>query len=151
MSAPLLLIAIGIGILMNMISFEVFGLALGGMVVPGYMALNLSHPSYIVTTFLVAIFVFLVVRLFSYCVLIFGRRHLMVAIFLGFLLGSLVEYYSPSLAASYPIEVVGYIVPGLIAYWMERQGIVRTIVITLIGSIMTHLLVIFVTSGKVLI
>ena len=46
-------------------------------------------------------------------------------------------------------KVVGYIVPGLIAYWMERQGVVRTIAITLIASVMTRLFIIIITGGKI--
>ena len=37
-------LAITLGLVFSLLSYEVFGLAAGGIVVPGYIALQLSHP-----------------------------------------------------------------------------------------------------------
>ena len=40
----LLPLSIGIGLVVSLLFSEVFGLAAGGMVVHGYIALHLAHP-----------------------------------------------------------------------------------------------------------
>ena len=37
-------LAITLGLIFSLLSYEVFGLAAGGIVVPGYIALQLSQP-----------------------------------------------------------------------------------------------------------
>jgi hypothetical protein len=54
----------------------------------------------------------------------------------------------PWLTGDLPIEAIGYIIPGLIANWMERQGVYKTVTTLLIGGAMVRLLVIVVMGGR---
>ena len=42
------------------------------------------------------------------------------------------------------LEYIGYIIPGLIASWMDRQGILRTTSVILIVASMVHLFLILI-------
>ena len=37
------------------------------------------------------------------------------------------------------LEYIGFIIPGLIASWMDKQGIIRTISVVMIESSIVHL------------
>lgn len=50
----LLAVSIGIGLLVTLLLVEVFGLAAGGLVVPGYVALKLLQPWSVAMTLLAA-------------------------------------------------------------------------------------------------
>jgi uncharacterized membrane protein len=44
-------------------------------------------------------------------------------------------------------EAVGYIIPGLIAYWMERQGAVATLMAMLMAAVLVRLVLIVAVGG----
>jgi len=44
MTVELLTLSIGIGLAASLLFSELFGLAAGGMIVPGYLALSLTRP-----------------------------------------------------------------------------------------------------------
>jgi hypothetical protein len=48
------------------------------------------------------------------------------------------------------LEYIGFIIPGLIASWMDKQGILRTASVIIIESSMVHfiLMLIFIYSLK---
>ena len=56
-----------------------------------------------------------------------------------------------SLVASNNIELnyIGFIIPGLIASWMDRQGILRTISVILITSSIVAMILIVISGGKI--
>lgn len=150
MTDILSVLSVGIGIIVNIIFFEVFGLAAGGMVVPGYIALNIHHPVNVISTIFVSLCVFWILRFISNFMLVYGRRHLILSILLGFILGQIINIIFTTKIFLLPAdtEIIGYIVPGLIAYWMERQGVIRTITAMLIGSIIARFFLIIVMGGK---
>ncbi|MCB1160634.1 MAG: poly-gamma-glutamate biosynthesis protein PgsC, partial [Leptospiraceae bacterium] len=57
----LLSVSIGVGLGVSLLFSEFLGLATGGMIVPGYMALHLSKPLEIVMTLAAAFITFVVV------------------------------------------------------------------------------------------
>jgi gamma-polyglutamate biosynthesis protein CapC len=133
--------ALALGIAVNLIFTEVFGLASGGLVVPGYLALHLDQPGRLLSTFLVAMATWLAVRHgFMRLIVLYGRRRFGVTILTGFvaqglygaLLGSL-----PSLPAD--LRAVGYLVPGLIAHAAISQGVWPTIAMTTAGAVIVRL------------
>jgi poly-gamma-glutamate biosynthesis protein PgsC/CapC len=135
-------IALALGIAVNLIFTEVFGLASGGLVVPGYLALHLEQPGRLLATFAVAMITWAVVRHgFMRLVVLYGRRRFGVTILTGFvcqgaytaLIGA-----APSLPAD--LRAVGYLVPGLIAHTAIHQGLWPTITMTLAGAVVVRLL-----------
>lgn len=142
-------IAIGIGLIMSLIFSEAFGLAAGGMVVPGYIALALAEPWRVIGTVAAGIVAFLIVRLIGRFMLMYGRRHLVMAILIGFMCGYLTRVFfgRPELPQILSFESIGYIIPGLIAYWMERQGALQTLAAMLMAAVLVRLVLMVAVGG----
>lgn len=150
----ILAVAIGIGLFFTLLLSQAFGLAAGGLVVPGYMALQLMNPFNVAVTLSAALATFLVVRVIASYAVIYGRRQTIIMILTGYLiaglmdllLGSMVawtdlemagesgdaearvaELESAMMMAVMEMSIIGYIIPGLIAIWFDRQGILQTL------------------------
>ena len=126
-------IAIGIGMLISLILTETLGVTAGGLIVPGYIGLSLNTPEDIILTFIVSIITIGIIKILSKFILIYGKRRLVLCLIIGFLIGYPFMYKS-ELVNFKGIFIVGYIIPGLIASWMDRQGILRTISTIMITS-----------------
>mgnify|MGYP006310839179 CR=1 FL=1 len=138
-------VAIGIGLIMSLIFSEAFGLAAGGMVVPGYIALALAEPWRVVGPVVAAVLTYLTAKF----MLLYGKRFLVMVILLGFLYGHLtrVIFGRPEFPEFLSFEAIGYIIPGLIAYWMDRQGAFVTLMSMLMAAVMVRLVLILTTGG----
>lgn len=140
MVAELLPVSIGIGIVTGLLFSEAFGVATGGIVVPGYLALFIDQPLTIAVTVGAGFLTFAVVRGLSVYLIIFGRRRTAVMILFGYLAGMLISQYTNQ--PSNGFEVIGYIIPGLIALWMDRQGIVQTLSSLTIVTVIVRLVLV---------
>ena len=140
-------IAIGIGMVLSLIFTETLGVTAGGIIVPGYIALYMDDPVKIIITFLISIVVFLIIKLLSSFMLIYGKRRLVLALLLGFILGYLSKIYLSNVSESYDLSVIGNIIPGLIASWIDRQGILRTVSVILITSSIVAMILIVISGG----
>lgn len=145
-------LTIGLGVLISLLFHEVFGAAAGGIVVPGYIAMHLHEPLRLLGTFIVSFVTFLAIRLISRFMFIYGRRRLVLAILLGFIFGYLSRQMIAyeMLAADVRLEAIGFIIPGLIANWFERQGVVKTIATVMIAAPLVRILVMLFTGGVLL-
>jgi poly-gamma-glutamate biosynthesis protein PgsC/CapC len=144
--------AIGLGLVVSLVFSEAIGLAAGGMVVPGYIALYLDQPLRIVGTVIAAFATFLTLRFLGRFMILFGRRCLVLAVVLGFGYGALTRYLLVSMPAPELAQLVavGYIVPGLLAYWMNRQGVLATICVMLMAAVPVRLGLIILHGGRLL-
>lgn len=143
---------IGIGMIMSFFMTETIGLAAGGIVVPGYIALLLHHPFQVIMTILVAWITFLLTKLISHFMLLYGRRLLVVAILIGYLLGYVTRLFPPLAIAQLKLDIttIGFVIPGLIAYWMSRQGVIETITTMVVAAVLTRFLVTIISGGVIL-
>jgi len=132
-------IAVGLGIVLSLFLTETLGVTAGGVIVPGYIAMYLHDPWKIVSTFAIGLLVFLIIQVFSRFMLIYGKRRLVLALLLGFLLGSLSKLYLYFPDDGLNLAVIGNIIPGLIANWMDRQGVVRTLSVIIIVAVVVQL------------
>lgn len=140
-------VAIGLGLIVSLLFTEALGLAAGGMIVPGYFALNFHRPLDIVLTLTVALAAYLVVFGVSKFAIIYGRRRIVLMLLTGFVIGHAVRMLvslpavgtTGSEAANQTIAVIGYIVPGLIALWFDRQGLFETLGTVLTASAVVRL------------
>ena len=133
---------IGLGMILSLFLAETLGVTAGGIIVPGYIALNLDDPSRIITTFVISSIVYLLIQLLGNFILIYGKRRIVLALILGFFFGSF--FRTPEQNSFYNIDdliVIGNIIPGLIANWMDKQGVIRTISTVLITACVTHLFI----------
>ena len=134
-------LAIGIGMLVGLLFSESLGVMGGGVIVPGYFALHLQDLSSVFVTFFIAIITFLLISILSRYLLIYGRRRVILSLLIAFLIGLFFREFIY-------LEYIGFIIPGLIASWMDRQGILRTTSVIIIESSIVHfiLMLIFMYS-----
>ena len=143
-------IAIGVGMVISLFLTETIGVMAGGIIVPGYFALYLHNPLMVIITFLISLTTYCIVQILSKFMLIYGRRRLILCLLLGFLFGYLLRIILDATNfeimindTSVELEYIGYIIPGLIASWMDRQGIIRTISVILIVASIVNLFMMY--------
>lgn len=140
--------AIGIGIVVSFAFYEIVGLSPGGIVVPGYIALFLDQPVRILVTLLVALLTYFAVIILSNYIILYGRRRFLTMILISFLLKWLIEEIIIKMPISgIEIRSIGYIIPGLIANEMRRQGIFPTLYsLAIVAVIVRLILLLFLKS-----
>ena len=136
-------IYIGIGMVLSLFLTETLGVTAGGIIVPGYIAMNLENPERLVITFGISIITFLLIKLLSQYIMVYGKRRLVLALLIGFLLGYLTRSENNLVSSLTELDfvVIGNIIPGLIANWMDRQGVLRTFCTVLITAGITKLII----------
>ena len=140
--------AIGIGIVVSFAFYEIVGLSPGGIVVPGYIALFLDQPVRILVTLLVAFLTYYAVNMLSNYIILYGRRRFLSMILVGFLLKWLIEGLIIKIPISgIELQSIGYIIPGLIANEMRRQGVFSTLCSLAIVSIIVRLILLLFLKG----
>ncbi|MDY6914120.1 MAG: poly-gamma-glutamate biosynthesis protein PgsC [Planctomycetota bacterium] len=143
-------VALGLGLFVSIAFSELLGLAAGGMVVPGYLAMEIQYPGRLMMTFLCAMLTYVLVQAGSRFALIYGRRRTAATILVGFIL----RYFMQNAAAAYlPVvpgsfDIIGHIIPGLIAIWMARQGIIETISTSVMAAVVVRLCLILLVGWE---
>ena len=139
--------SIAIGLVVSLIFTELFGLAAGGMVVPGYLALSLDRPLDIALTLGAAWLTYLVVCGIGKVTIVYGRRRIVFMLLFGFIIGSAIRATPvfaagaslPGGSAGIDASVIGFIIPGLMALWFDRQGVMQTCSVLVITSVVVRL------------
>lgn len=144
----LLPLAVGIGLAVGLLFTELFGIATGGLIVPGYMALYLSRPYDIALTLAVGFATYGLVRVFSTFMILYGRRRTALMILIGYILGMIARNWHAMPTGDY--DVIGYIIPGLIALWMDKQGVMQTLAAMTIVSVIVRLILMLVVGTEML-
>lgn len=142
-----LTVSLAIGLIVSLAVTEVFGFTAGGMIVPGYFALYVHRPLDLLVTLLVAAATFGVVRFLSQHMIIFGRRRVVYALLFGFLIGTVFRYATQSYFADSASQlgcVIGFIIPGLIALWFDRQGMMETLGSLATSTVLVRLVLIII-------
>ena len=142
-------ISIGLGIILSLVLSEALGVTAGGIIVPGYIALFLHQPIQVLSTFSVAIIVLIIIKLLSRVMFLYGKRRIVLALILGFFFGYLSRIIYIDLENINSVAVIGNIIPGLIANWMDRQGVVRTISVVLLTAVIVKLIVMIIFGGVI--
>ena len=142
-------ISIGIGIVLSLILSEALGVTAGGIIVPGYISLFLHQPVQVISTFSVAILVWFIIKGLSKVMFLYGKRRIVLALILGFFFGYLSRMMYLDTESIKSFAVIGNIIPGLIANWMDRQGVVRTLSVVLLTAVIVKLLVMILFGGAI--
>jgi gamma-polyglutamate biosynthesis protein CapC len=149
-------VSIGIGLAVSLVFSEVFGLAAGGMVVPGYFAMYLDRPIDIILTIACAFITYLIVHLLSSIIIIYGRRRTVLMILVGYLTRAVFSWLPLGTVAPVTalagvwgeteslFTVIGYIIPGLVAIWMDRQGPIETLSALTTAAVVVRLILILI-------
>ena len=143
-------ISIGLGIILSLILSEALGVTAGGIIVPGYISLFLHEPVQVLSTFSVAILVWFIIKTLSRVMFLYGKRRIVLALILGFFFGYLSRVIYIDSETINSVAVIGNIIPGLIANWMDRQGVVRTLSVVLLTAVIVKLLVMILFGGAIL-
>lgn len=155
-------LAIGIGLATSLLLSEVFALSAGGMVTAGYVALYLDSPTVVLMTLIVSAVTVLIVRALSKVAFVYGKRRFVATILIAFLLGSALRMLSMWLAGDGArwaqvligeegtLQTVWFIVPGLIALWIDRQGALPTICGLLTAAVVVRLVLVLILGPEVL-
>ena len=116
-----------IGLLVSLAFIWLTGVYPGGIIVPSYLALFVHEPERIAGTLIAAFLTMGVYRLSCRWLILFGRRRFVFLILLGGLWAFLWQLVFPALFPfSLEFRVIGWVIPGLIANHLERQGVVVT-------------------------
>lgn len=138
-----LTVSIAIGLVLGFLFYEWVGFLPGGLVVPGYFALYLDRPFMIASTLILSLLVYGMVRLISNVTILYSRRRFLLMVIVGYTLQWLYELLVIRTSFTHvEIDTIGYIIPGLIANEMDRQGILPTIAMVIILSVMVRLILI---------
>ncbi len=145
-------IAITLGLVFSLLSYEVFGLAAGGIVVPGYIALQLSHPERLAGIAIVSFLTYLIIMGLSKYTFLYGRRQMVLSLLIGGLLANFSRYFlSIDLGTStLELQAVGWVIPGLIAHWFAKQGVFKTLSVLFVTSVLVRLILILFFAGALL-
>lgn len=143
--------AVGLGVLISLIFTELLGASSGGIVVPGYIALYLDKPLQILGTLAVSLLTWGIIRIIGSFTLLFGKRRMVLSILIGFILGwaSRNMVFHDTTIYDLQMQSIGYIVPGLIANWFERQGFWKTLSTMMIAAVLVRLILMVVFVGEV--
>ena len=145
---------VGLGLVVSLVFSEILGLAAGGMIVPGYIAFYLDQPLRVLGTIVASLLTFATIQLLGRVILLYGRRTLVFCVLAGFLFGFLTRYlliFNELIGTDVDLSIVrsiGYIIPGLIAYWMLRQGIVETLCTMFMAAFIVRLTLVVAYGGR---
>ena len=144
--------AIGLGLVISLLFSETLGLAAGGMVVPGYLALMIHEPLRILGTVVVSLVTYGALQLLSRYMLIYGRRRIVMAVLIGFAFGALSRQLLVVHVSGVPLDLstIGFVIPGLIANWMERQGVLPTLCVMTSTAVLVRLLLMLLSGGNII-
>ena len=133
--------AIVLSILLSFASIEFLGLFTGGLITGGYLAYYLDQPLRLLVTYVAGTLSYLLISQLARYVMLFGRRRYMACLLAGLALGFLLTEALRLLPAQgLDLRAIGYLVPGLIANDMMKQGIVKTLLMSLLLTVVIRLL-----------
>ena len=137
----MLKIAVALSIILGFLSQEFLGLASGGLVSAGYLAFFFNQPYRIISTIGMAILVYITVKILEQFLFIYGRRRFACTVILGIIYAWILnEVLVHTSFIGEDIRIIGYVVPGLIANDMLKQGLFKTLAVLLIIAISIVLL-----------
>ena len=135
--------AIGISIILGFLFSEFLGIATGGLVSAGYMAFFMASPARIISTLVLSMVIYFLTILLQKFIIIDGRRRFMVVVLLSLIGTWLVEqvFFKYLGFIGQDVRMVGFIIPGLIANDMFKQGVVKTLAAVTILSVIIRLII----------
>lgn len=139
--------AIGISIILGFLSSEFLGLLTGGLVSAGYLAFFMGQPWRLASTIAMAVVIYFITLGLQKIIIIYGRRRFMTVILLSLLGTWLIEQglYGSLGSLEIDIRIVGFVIPGLIANDMLKQGVVKTLLGVGILTVVVKLILLLVT------
>jgi poly-gamma-glutamate biosynthesis protein PgsC/CapC len=131
-----------IGILVALLFSEILDIYPGGIIVPAYFALFLDQPVRVLSTLAVSFLCLFLYRILSQKLILFGKRRFVLFILMGVFWAQLCVVVFPFFfSASLELQVIGWIIPGLLANNLEKQKMIPTLASLFTVSVTTYFLV----------
>lgn len=112
-----------LGIVVSLLYTELTGLSPAGLIVPGYLVLCLQSPYRVAYTAVIVLLTLLAAKLLNRWVILYGRRQFAVMV----LLSAVLHLGLSSLQGGQTPDVIGTLIPGIVANECSRQGIVKSL------------------------
>lgn len=118
-----------LALIVSLLFTELTNLLPGGIIVPFYFALYLDDPVKIAATVVSSLIAMAVVKFLSRFMILYGRRKFALYLIVGILEKILFTYlYFGNSYLFYNLSMtIGYLVPGILARDMEKQGVTKTL------------------------
>lgn len=117
-----------LGVVLGILFLELTDVSPGGLIVPGYLALFRHSPDRIALSLVIALLTVAFMRLAGRYLILFGRRRFALFLLAGFAIRIGAESFLPLVNPSFGgLEAIGWLIPGIIASDMERQGLLKTL------------------------
>lgn len=129
------------GIAITLLLLEFTGLVAGGIIVPAYVSLMLSSPASLGLLFVLSLSVLMLLRGLSQFMPLYGTRRYGLSVLIGGVLNAIAHAYVPPAVLAVEWSAFGYLVPGLIAWHFERQGVFLTVIMIAIAAPLTRAVV----------
>jgi poly-gamma-glutamate biosynthesis protein PgsC/CapC len=130
------------GLIVGFLFYEFTGVSPGGIIAPAYFAMFIFDPGKMLNTLLLAVIVLLILSGMARIFLLYGRRKLLVAVLLSFVIKILMDQLWFELSVfQFDLQSIGYIIPGLVANEMDRQKVLPTLLALGIVTLMIYLIV----------
>ncbi|MDO5564643.1 MAG: poly-gamma-glutamate biosynthesis protein PgsC [Eubacteriales bacterium] len=118
-----------IGILISLFFSEIVGLSPAGIIVPAYLALYSHSIDRVIYTIIIALITYFIIKFLSNYSLIYGKRSYALCIIISFLLNILFVQISKNINTIFNIpNIIGILIPGIIANEFIKQGIIKSII-----------------------
>ena len=150
----LLPMAVGVGLTVSLLMSEAFALASGGLVVPGYVALLIDRPYELAMLLAATVLTYVATNAIGAVAIVYGKRRTTLTLLMGYLAHLSVRYLALDLlpediaTSLRGAETVGLIIPGLLALWWSRQGLLETASALVCASALTRLILIAITGDQ---
>lgn len=126
-----------IGIIVSLVFSYFTELSPAGLIVPGYIALNLGSPYKILLTFIVVFITYGLYKIISRYTILYGQRRFALMVIISICVSWVITLLPIPVAN---ISVIGYLIPGIIAKEFDRQGIIKTLIPLAIATAITTLI-----------
>lgn len=138
-----------LGVIISIIYYEITEISPGGIIVPGYIALYLNQPDRIISTIILSVLTVIIVNILSKFIIVYGKRRFAVSVIISLFLKDLIEKTIGhfSLPLVFATTSIGFIIPGLIAQDINKQGALKTLSSMLLVAAIVKLTDIVLSSG----
>ena len=145
-NAEMARLTIILGIVIVTLIYKQTGMTMGGVIVPGYLALFVTEPFHILSTLGIAVLAYFIVHNWiKRRYMLNGRRlfeiEILVALVLQINWNALMLLFKQFAPDSVLLYGIGFVVPGLITHEIGRQGVRRTLYSTLFGALIIFLII----------
>ena len=121
------------GLVLTSFFVEFSGILPGGLIVPVYLSLYYQEPERIIGTLGVSLIVLLMMKFLAKTFLLSKKQKFSLTIILSSLLTFFWWKWLPFLfPADFIFKTVGWIIPGLFASTLDRDGFLKTLLFTLL-------------------